>query len=416
MSKNLFNKIILFAVVLFLLVLAPGALNVPSQTAVRAICTGLAIDKGSQEGQITVSAQILIPEAGGQYTQKLSMVSQDGETVEDALELMEYQVGKKIRLAHCNFIILGKELCEQQNIATVLDYFLRGNNIANNTLLIYSDKEAKELLSKSSNINTNEVDNLQIISKYNERYVFSGNANLLSFYHDYLSPQKTSCMARITIKENGDSSSSSGSGGGSGGESGEASSGSGGGSSQNAQSDAVLSDGSVAVFYKGKLARILTNDEREQFNWFDGKITGTIIKLTGISDKVLNNADIAYSITQKKLRFDYQIVNNIPTIKLKIDVGLKLEMVQQEDETSLSNYDNSISEAVSNAISTKIENDVQNMMKIQKEYGFDVFNIYKPFNIRCHLEWQKYLDSLENPEDYMKNIEVFVESNVYSAL
>ena len=415
MSKNLFNKIILFAVVLFLLVLAPGALNVPSQTAVRAICTGLAIDKGSQEGQITVSAQILIPEAGGQYTQKLSMVSQDGETVEDALELMEYQVGKKIRLAHCNFIILGKELCEQQNIATVLDYFLRGNNIANNTLLIYSDKDAKELLSKSSNINTNEVDNLQIISKYNERYVFSGNANLLSFYHDYLSPQKTSCMARITIKENGDSNSSSGSSGGSG-ESEGASSGSGGGGSQNAQSDAVLSDGSVAVFYKGKLARILTNDEREQFNWFDSKITGTIIKLTGISDKVLNNADIAYSITQKKLRFDYQIVNNIPTIKLKIDVGLKLEMVQQEDETSLANYDNSISEAVSNAISTKIENDVQNMMKIQKEYGFDVFNIYKPFNIQCHSEWQKYLDSLENPEDYMKNIEVFVESNIYSAL
>ena len=88
----------------------------------------------------------------------------------------------------------------------------------------------------------------------------------------------------------------------------------------------------------------------------------------------------------------------------------------QEDETSLTNYDNSISEAVSNAISTKIENDVQNMMKIQKEYGFDVFNIYKPFNIRCHSEWQKYLKSLENPEDYMKNIEVFVESNVYSAL
>ncbi len=417
MSKNLFNKIILFAVVLFLLILAPSALNVPSQTAVRAICTGLAIDKGSQEGQVTVSAQILIPEAGGQYTQKLSMVSQDGETVEDALELMEYQVGKKIRLAHCNFIILGKELCEQQNIATVMDYFLRGNNIANNTLLIYSDKEAKELLSKSSNINTNEVDNLQVIAKHNEKYVFSGNANLLSFYHDYLSPQRTSCMARITIKENGDTDSSSGTSGSSdNGESGGSSGGGGGGSSKNTQSDTVLSDGSVAVFYKGKLARILTNDEREQFNWFDSKITGTIIKLTGISDKVLNNADLAYSVTNKKLKFDYQVVNNIPTIKFKVDVGLKLEMVQQEDETSLTNYDNSISEAVSNAISTKIENDVQNMMKIQKEYGFDVFNIYKPFNIRCHSEWQKYLKSLENPEDYMKNIEVFVESNVYSAL
>ena len=409
MSKNLFNKFILFAVVAFILLLVPGAINTPSQGSIRAICTGLAIDSG--ESGIEVSAQILIPEAGGQYQQKFSIVSQSGETVEDAIELMEYQVGKKVRLAHCGFILLGKELCEKENIATVLDYFLRGNNIANNTLLIYTDKDAKDLLEKSSNINTNEVDNLQIIAKYNERYVFSGNANLLSFYHDYLSPQKTSCMAQITTKSQGETSGSSSGGGQSGGESGG---GGGGSSGGNTQEDSVLSDGSVAVFYKGKLTYVLSNDEREQFNWFDQKIIGNMVKLNNINDKVLTNATLGYSISQKNVRFEFAVVNNIPTVKLKLGLGLKLEMIENENG-SLGNMSSYLSEAVKTAMRIKIENDIQNTVKLQQEYGFDIFNFYKSFNIQCHNEWQKYLKTLENPEDYMKKVEVFVEPDIYGA-
>ena len=406
MSKNLFNKIVLFAVVAFILLLVPGAINTPSQSAVRAICTGLAIDSG--ENGVEVSAQILIPEAGGQYQQKFSIVSQSGETVEDAIELMEYQVGKKVRLAHCGFILLGKSLCEDKDIATVLDYFLRGNNIANNTLLIYTDKEAKDLLKKSSNINTNEVDNLQIIAKYNERYVFSGNANLLSFYHDYLSPQKTSCMAQVTTKSQGETSNSGG-GGQSGGESGGGQS-----SSGNTQEDSVLSDGSVAVFYKGKMTKVLSNDEREQFNWFDKKITGNMIKLSNVSDKVLTNANLGYSVAQKNVRLEFAVINNVPTVKLKLGLGLKLEMIENTNG-SLGNMSSYLSEAVKTAMRTKLENDIQNTVKIQQEYGFDIFNFYNSFNIQCHSEWQKYLSTLDAPDDYMKKVEVFIEPDIYSA-
>lgn len=417
MRKSLFNKIILWCVILFLLILAPTSLDMPSQSVVRAICTGLAIDTSKESGKLEVTAQILIPEAGGQYTQKLSLVSYDAKSLEESLEMMEYQVGKKIRMEHCCFIILSNAVCER-NITTILDYLVRGNNIGNNTLLIHTDGKSKDLLSATSNVNSSEVDNLQVISEYNEKYLFAGGANLLSFYHDYLSPHKTSYMANITmIKDdksggNGGTDQSSGSGSGSGSESSQGSSSS---DKGNTQEDVVTSDGSVAIFYKGKCARVVTSEEREDFNWLDPKVEKAMVQIENVSDNILKNATISYTIERKKMTHKFEIVNNVPTIRINFDLGLQTEMVLQGDESSLPIFDDYINDAVTLAFAEKIDRAVKNSMNIQKEHGFDVFDYYKEFSINCNADWKKYLSSLENPDDYMKGIEIFTEVTCYSA-
>ena len=417
MSKNLFNKIIIYAVVLFLLILAPSIINMPSQTAVRAICTGLALDKEGED--VSVSAQILIPEAGGQYTQKLSMLTLTGATVEDAINRMEFQVGKKIRFAHCCFIILGNSICSD-NLTNTLDYFIRGNNIGNNTILIYTDKSAKELLTHTSNVNSNEVDNLQVITKYNEKHLFSNGANLISFFDDYLSPHSTAFMANITMKESGDSNAGGGGGGGTdqstGSGSGAGGDAAGGGkSSEQPQQDTILSDGQIAVFYKGTLAKMLSNEEREQFNWLDPNIIDNFIKLEGVSDKEFDNATLAYTIRQKGMKFKYEVVNNTPTIRIHYNLGLRAEMILQENGESIAVNDEYISNAVVDAVSALIDEAVKNVCKIQGEYGFDLFDFYKSFNINCHKEWQDYLSSLNGEENYMKDIEIFTDVECHSA-
>ncbi len=416
MSKNLFNKIVLFAVVFFLILLAPSAINTPSQTAVRAICTGLAIDKGTENQQVEVTAQILIPEAGGQYTQKVSLVTHDGNSLEDALERMAYQVGKKIRFAHCCYIILSNELC-QDNVALTLDYLMRGNNLGNNTLLIHTDKKAKELLNLTTNINSNEVDNLQVITKFNEKFLFNRGANLKSFYADYLSPHQTSYMANITVQEETADSSTSGSGS-------ESSSSSGSGGEQGGASgagtppvvDKLTTDGSIAIFYKGKCASILSFEEREYFSWLDNNVYNTLMQIQGVTDQELVDATLSFTIAQKRLKWQFDIVNGTPTIKINYDLGLRPEMIIQGNGTSLPVYNNYISEAVQNAVASQVSNAVQSAMKIQKEHGFDVFNFYKSFNIKCHNEWQKYLQSLDDKENYMQNIEVFTEVSCHNTV
>lgn len=424
MQRSLFNKIVLWAVILFLFILAPAGLNMPSQSAVRAICTGLAIDKNADSDDLTVTAQILIPQAGGQYTQKLSLVSFDSKSVEESIKMMEFQVGKKIRMAHCCFIILGKELSESENIAATLDYLVRGNNIGNNTLLIHTDTKAKDILAVTSNVNSSEVDNLQVITRYNEKYLFANGANLLSFYDDYLSPHKTSYMANITMIQNDTSSGSGGtdqsqgSGSGSGSESTSSSDGgssSSGGSKGNMQEDVITSDGSVAIFYKGKCAKILSNKEREDFNWLDANVAKTLVQVDNISDKTLTNATIGFTVERKMMRSTYEIVNNVPTIHINYELGLRTEMIMQENGEILPISDNYVSDAVKLAFAEKIDTAIKNVMNIQKYYGFDVFNFHKQFSVNNLKGWKEYLQTLDDPEEYMKGIEIFTDVECYSA-
>ncbi len=415
MSKNLFNKIVLFAVVFFLATLAPNAVNTPSQTDVRTICTGLAIDKADTSGKVKISAQILIPEAGGQYKQSLAIVSHDGNDFSDAVEKMSFQVGKRMRFAHCCYIIISKDV-SAENIIPQLDYLMRGNNIGNNTLLIHTEEKAKDLLQLTSTINNNEVDNLQIIAKFNEKFLFSGGANLKSFFADYLSPHHTSFMANIKMKEdessqNGGGGGESGSNGTSGGNQQEQSSG-----SATYLSDKLTTEGAVAVFYKGKLAKILQNEERKQFNWLDSNVTGSIIQLDNVTDKYYNNAQVSFAVMQRALKFDYSIENNTPIVRVKYDLGVRPEIILQQDGTVLPVYNDYITDNIKDMISTYIQNAVSSAMQIQKQYGFDLFDFYKAFNINCHNEWQKYLNSLIDKDNYIQNVEVFTEVNCYNSI
>ena len=58
------------------------------------------------------------------------------------------------------------------------------------------------------------------------------------------------------------------------------------------------------------------------------------------------------------------------------------------------------------AESTK--NNCSSAVNICKEYNVDCLNIYQTFNAYNKDKWQKYISSLENPEDYMQNVDIYV--------
>ncbi len=416
MRKGTFNKVVLFSVIVFLVLIAPAELNLPNQSNIRAICTGLAVDLSEKnEDELMLTAQILIPKAGGQYSQSMSLATAEGPSVMEALNNMEFNVGKKIRLEHCFFIIIGEKAAER-NIAKTLDYFVRGNNTGINTMLLKAKGLAKDLISVASNTSTNDIDNIQTLLRYNDRHMATKEANLKSFFHDYLSPHKTSFMSCLDTFSSGDSSGGNQSGGGGGsGDSAPKEAQTNNDSGQTASKDQIKNDGSVAVFYEGKLATILTPQERKYFNWLDYQINENLVELYNITDKTFNNATLGYTITSKKMDYELDIKNKTPRIFIDYKLNLRMEMILQEDGTSLPNK-TYISEEVTKAFNNKVSEEVTKAMDIQKEYGFDAFNFYKMFNKRMNGEWQKYLQSLDNESDYMKNIEVFVKVEVRSLI
>ena len=411
MSKRIFNKIVLFAVVIFLLILAPSQINLPNQSIVRAICTGLAIDTSEKiPNGIMLTAQIIIPQAGGQYAPNLSLVTSEGSNLLDAFTQMDYQIGKKVRLAHCCFVLIGYET-SQLNLAKTLDYLVRGNNAGNNTLLVHTKGKAKDLIKLSSDINSNEIDNIQTIVRYNDQYLATNEANLRSFYHNYLSPHSTSIMSCLNIRKQNDNSSSGG--GSSGGES-SAEQGSGGSTeAQTASSDKIENKGEISIFKNGKLAVVLTNEERAKFSWLDAGLNDHPVTLTHITDQTFDNATIGFTITDKSIHSEYKFVNNTPCIYFDIELKLRTEIIE-EVSGKLSNAGNYYNKAIADAIQSRAVTDVDDAMQIAKQYGFDMYNFYRSFKLAKSAEWQTYLESLPDPENYMQNIQVFVKTKINS--
>ena len=379
-------------IVSFLSILAIETIDMPGQNSVRAICTGLGIDY--ENSAYSVSAQIVIPEAGGEYAQKQVIVNNSAPSVEKALLNMEFQVGKKIRLGHCGFIIMNKEFCSQ-DITKELDYFLRGNNLGNNTLLFFTPDKAQKVLEKTSNVNSNEVDNLQINSKYNRQHLLSNCTNLISFFNDYLSPHKTSYMPSITLSSNETSEQS-----GQGQEQGSQDS----SPSSQPSKDSIKNDGALAVFVEGKCTKVLTPSECENFQWFDKNISNSHVRLSNVNTHLIKDGDISFALAHKCIKFDYQIVKDIPIISLTLDLGLKPEAINSSSHVPA--YTGIVDDVISANVAAVVDTSIQHSLSLMSQYEMDLFNFYHGFNLNCHNEWKKYLNTLSPTQHYLNNIKI----------
>ncbi len=386
MTKQKIKKWAIILAIVFLSILTTETINMPGQNSVRAICTGLSIDY--ENPTYSVSAQIVIPEAGGEYNQKLVLVNTKAPSIDEALRNMEFQVGKKIRLGHCGFILLSQEFCET-DITKELDYFLRGNNLGNNTLLLYTDTEAQKVLEKTSNVNSNEVDNLQINSKYNKNHLLSKSANLMSFFNDYLSPHKTSCMPQISLEAQSENQSSQGNGK---------------EQPNTPTKDAIKNDGSMAIFVNGQCAKVLSPNECKDFQWFDTTVSDTRLKIENVNTPQIQDGTICFTITHKNVKFDYKVLHKQPIITIRYDLGLKPESISATNVVPA--YTSVVDETINTLVSDSISLSINNALSTMQQYEIDLFNFYHQFNLYCHTDWQNYLSNLSPSEHYLDHLKV----------
>ena len=116
-----------------------------------AIVTAIAIDK--EEDGFSLTALIASPtsEGGdggtqtGQTADGYATVQGKGKTVAEALEKINAKTGWYPKLVFCRVLLLGEALC-QGNVFDALDYFLRNEYVADDSLLAATDGKAGDLL------------------------------------------------------------------------------------------------------------------------------------------------------------------------------------------------------------------------------------------------------------------------------
>ena len=61
------------------------------------------------------------------------------------------------------------------------------------------------------------------------------------------------------------------------------------------------------------------------------------------------------------------------------------------------------------SVQEKITDEINKAINLSKEYNFDIIGIYNIFNNKFNQKWKQFLNSLENPQDYIQKLAITVD-------
>lgn len=404
--KNLIKKPILIVCIIALIIYTPFALLMPADTTTRAIITRIGIDS-SPDG-VEVSAVVFVPTPNTNYTENYKLFSADAENIATALQKISNYSGKKIALNLAEMIVVNESI-SNENLVIILDALSRNTDIRNNTALICTNESAKDFLNSTLSLNSASDLNINELITFSRDKDYNTESNIESFYQGYFSPQKISMLGYVELTD-GDvgltttgGSSSSGSVG-SGGQSagGEQS----GASEESAKKTTILNEGRVAVYKDGKLKLILTPQELKGLSWFNAKSNESNLTVYNVTDEIFNNATITFKLLRKVVNINVYFSNGVPVIESNVKLVMNIDQVSQEDmdkdalQSELSKVSPELRDKVNSQAKTEFKI-VQDLMVAEK---LDLVNAYELFSTYCPREFKSFLNSLDDPSNFLEYV------------
>ena len=404
--KNLIKKPILIVCIIALIIYTPFALLMPADTTTRAIITRIGIDS-SPDG-VEVSAVVFVPTPNTNYTENYKLFSADAENIATALQKISNYSGKKIALNLAEMIVVNESI-SNENLVIILDALSRNTDIRNNTALICTNESAKDFLNSTLSLNSASDLNINELITFSRDKDYNTESNIESFYQGYFSPQKISMLGYVELTD-GDvgltttgGSSSSGSVG-SGGQSagGEQS----GASEESAKKTTILNEGRVAVYKDGKLKLILTPQELKGLSWFNAKSNESNLTVYNVTDEIFNNATITFKLLRKVVNINVYFSNGVPVIESNVKLVMNIDQVSQEDmdkdalQSELSKVSPELRDKVNSQAKAEFKT-VQDLMVAEK---LDLVNAYELFSTYCPREFKSFLNSLDDPSNFLEYV------------
>lgn len=197
--SNLKKKAVLLLIILVLAVFLEG-LSSNINLLDRAIVVGLAIDRAQDELQLSV--QVIIPRNGGSALEGNDFViySAKGKTVQEAVENISLLVGLKTSFAHTNVIIFGDSFLKSGKV-DVMEFLVQSDMVTDDTLLVASVGNAKDLLSAKMPINEVASYHLTEILKSNRKETGQCLYNFKKYFEDYYKVGGTTFFPLVFMKQ-----------------------------------------------------------------------------------------------------------------------------------------------------------------------------------------------------------------------
>jgi len=422
--KNLFKKMwvnkTLTLFLIFFIITFPTAIYQKSEFEKRAILTSIGIDK--TDGKYEFSGLVVIEEDPMKISSNVKLVSSEGENISEAVYKLSITLGKEIGLAHCDSIVVGEGL-NDENLADILDYFIRTSNLTKNTNLISCPGSAKELLQvNTENKDENGITFAKLVSTGSD-YLAIVEMNIEDFYARYFTKSPVAWMTRVMVEEEQPDSGSQSSQG-SGGQSGDSSQG---GSSQQSSSGGdqsqtpkkkIKCDGSFAMYKKGKKAFTLEGDEANVINLLNPYTQKGFLTIDNVYDEGEFKESMGLHVVKKDTGLKYYFDKGVAT--LDINFKMYVELVELHTAApSLKTIDvtrTHIGDNVKKAITDKMTENLNKVIEKTKEKKVDILAINDRLYKFQNKNYIKFVSPEERENNYIENVKVNLRVDVQPKL
>ena len=417
------NKIV-FIFVFIIILLTPFSLETRAETDKVSVVTSVGIDR-VKEG-VEVSANVIVPNSGGSggaggTDGTVKTVTAIGNNISTAFSNLTLIIGKTPGLAHCDAIILNKNLFET-SVLEYLDFFIRTNNLTSNATLIVAENTAREIVETTASQKGLRAVSLSDVLLLNNEYALTKKANIDAFYLEHFSPSACSVLPLLTVgdsnKENvevgnkgaekiksntvptkteNESLGSSGSGG-----NGEKLGQSGNGS----PTKIIKNEGKGVVVKNGKIIKVVSGAEMSGINLVSKNTKKGHLQIKNITAKQFENADLSFKIFNKKTKVNGYFLNGVPVFNYNLDLVLKLEEVNSENfkVDMLKTTENYVEGTIKNEIAKKVNFDLAAIINTAKQNKVDILGVHDYFYKMFNKQWLNFVDSLPDKTDYLNYV------------
>ncbi len=389
---------------IFVLIISFQYTNQPAQSQTQAIATALAVEQ-VEDNMIEVSAVILTPRPAS--TSKRKAYTAKGMDITNAINNISLQLGKQIGFGQCDIMAIGDKLCET-NALKALDYLTRTKRVGRNAVLLNFSGKTEDFANCVVQINDNLSLKVSEIINFNKEYIVATETNIESFFKGYYGDLGISTMPKIKVSETekdnaipikiDDSSSEGASGGGID----EGSSSSGG----KGKELYFTNDGTTSIFRDGKKFIEIQPDEVKYINLLQPEnVLGTFI-LENVNSDLFKDARVVIDLTNKEMEYKLDFENDKPKVKYDIELYIMIdEIIEGEKTEKLLHTENwFVDDSVVNGLTNKVQENLEIVVQKLKDEQMDIIEIYDKFYKFKNKKFEKYLNSLENKQDFLKDV------------
>lgn len=417
----------LIALALVGLFFFPSALAAPPEGVTSSIVTAIGIDKEEDEYEVTLLAFLSYPNQT--YLEKYETFSSTGGTLSEAFAKAGMQIGKTISLFHTSTAVVSEKMIESEDIAPSLDYLARVASLPQSCLLVTTNQKAKIFLDFIQKLDEKSDINLEEIGFYTSNYINWNDTTINSFLQGYYSPSNCSTInylpliegdvngiaideAPDDVEDGGESESSSGTGIFDSGES------EGGDDQQSATEKSgdyeLVNNRSEMILKNGKKQKLLGSEIVDGLNWFNSKVNGQLVILDDFNDENYTNSKFVYQVVNKQIRQKPIYEDGYPVLLTNIRVFLSLSEVDGKRTQLEKNYEeNYISSEVKKRVEEYVKKQISDALNVLREERSDVLNIYERFYKFKRSETKKFLNTIDDEQDFFENVIIKVVVNVF---